>query len=115
MTSGTRDTRAIEPDDGSMLTPDVERERDGAGGGAPNVTRLKSLLGEKADARHVALVGLFVLAVFYTLHLAQALFLPIVARDSARFSPEPGGPRASQGRPIRAAGRRDRGARAPGA
>lgn len=74
----TRDTRAIEPDDGSMLTPDVERDAMAPAEARPNVTRLKSLLGEKADARHVALVGLFVLAVFYTLHLAQALFLPIV-------------------------------------
>lgn len=32
----------------------------------------------KADARHVALVGLFVLAVFYTLYVAQEFFLPIV-------------------------------------
>src|SRR4029079_3950634 len=37
-----------------------------------------NLLGEHADARHVALVGLFVLAVVYTLHLAQAFVLPIV-------------------------------------
>jgi predicted PurR-regulated permease PerM len=77
MTSGTQDPRAVEPDDDSILTPDVEREVLAPAEARPNVTRLKSLLGEKADARHVALVGLFVLAVFYTLHLAQELFLPI--------------------------------------
>ena len=47
-------------------------------GAPPNVGKLANLLGENADARHVALVGLFVLAVFYTLHLAQEFFLPIV-------------------------------------
>lgn len=37
-----------------------------------------SLLGDNADARHVSLVLLTVLAVLYTLHLAQAFILPIV-------------------------------------
>jgi predicted PurR-regulated permease PerM len=78
MSSGTQDPRAIEPDDDSILTPDVGGEALAPAEPRPNVTRLKSLLGENADARHVALVGLFTLAVFYTLHLAQELFLPIV-------------------------------------
>lgn len=72
----------IETDDGSVLTPDVDeralRPEPTPAGEPPNVTKLANLLGEGADARHVALVGLFILAVFYTLHLAQAFFLPIV-------------------------------------
>src|SRR5688572_30261557 len=36
------------------------------------------LLGENADARHVSLVLLAVLAVLYTLHIAQSFLLPIV-------------------------------------
>jgi len=73
---------SIQPDDGSILTPDITPEalapEPAPTGTQPNVGKLSSLLGEHADARHVALVGLFVLAVFYTLHLAQAFVLPIV-------------------------------------
>ncbi|MBA3892304.1 MAG: AI-2E family transporter [Gemmatimonadales bacterium] len=82
MTSEPRSTPAIEPDDDSVLTPDIDAEalipKPAPFGEAPDATKLASLLGENADARHVALVGLFVLATFYTLHLAQELFLPIV-------------------------------------
>jgi predicted PurR-regulated permease PerM len=82
MTSGTRRTPAIEPDDDSVLTPDVTeaalQPEPAPTGAPPNVGKLANLLGENADARHVALIGLFVLAVFYTLHLAQDFFLPIV-------------------------------------
>ncbi|HKU60001.1 MAG TPA: AI-2E family transporter [Gemmatimonadales bacterium] len=73
---------SIQPDDGSILTPDITPEalapEPAPTGTEPNVGKLGSLLGEHADARHVALVGLFVLAVLYTLHLAQAFILPIV-------------------------------------
>jgi predicted PurR-regulated permease PerM len=72
----------IQPDDGSILTPDVKTDAltpaPGPSGDQPNVNRLANLLGENADARHIALVGLFILAVLYTLHLAQAFILPIV-------------------------------------
>ncbi|HEY7502758.1 MAG TPA: AI-2E family transporter [Gemmatimonadales bacterium] len=82
MTSRSQGSPAIETDDGSILTPDVEHRalspEPAPAGEPPNVTRLASLLGENADARHIALMGLFILAVFYTLHLAQAFFLPIV-------------------------------------
>ena len=44
---------------------------------AGDETRPK-LLGEGADARHVSLVLLTVLAVLYTLHIAQTFILPIV-------------------------------------
>ena len=81
MTSGSQ-TPAIEPDDDSILTPDFDAKalapEPAAAGSPPDASKLANLLGEGADARHVALVGLFVLAVFYTLHLAQAFFLPIV-------------------------------------
>jgi predicted PurR-regulated permease PerM len=82
MTSRSEVTPPIEPDDGSVLTPDVDEKalhpKPAPAGEPPDVNRLANLLGEGADARHVALVGLFLLAVFYTLHLAQAFFLPIV-------------------------------------
>jgi predicted PurR-regulated permease PerM len=81
MTSGSQ-TPAIEPDDDSVLTPDVDQKaltpEPAPTGSPPNAGKLASLLGENADARHVALVGLFLLAMFYTLHLAQAFFLPVV-------------------------------------
>ena len=63
MTNGSEHTPAVEPADASERAPDA--------------SRLANLLGEGADARHVALVGLFVLAVFYTLHFAREFFLPI--------------------------------------
>ena len=82
MTRGSERTPAIEPDDDSILTPDIDAKaldpEPAPTGSQPNASKLASLLGEGADARHVALVGLFVLATFYTLHLAQAFFLPIV-------------------------------------
>ena len=75
-------TPPIQTDDGSVLTPDITPEalapEPAPTGTEPNVGKLANLLGEHADARHVALVGLFVLAVLYTLHLAQAFILPIV-------------------------------------
>jgi predicted PurR-regulated permease PerM len=72
----------IQPDDGSILTPDVSASalapEPGPTGEEPDARRLANLFGEHADARHISLVGLFVLAVLYTLHLAQAFILPIV-------------------------------------
>src|SRR5687767_12770653 len=44
---------------------------------APDEAR-RSLLGDNVDARHISLVLLAVLAVLFTLHLAQAFVLPIV-------------------------------------
>jgi predicted PurR-regulated permease PerM len=72
----------IRPDDESNRTPDVGAS-DLAPGASPtgvdsDARRLASLLGENADARHVALVGLALLALLYTLHFAQAFVLPIV-------------------------------------
>jgi predicted PurR-regulated permease PerM len=82
MKSRSEESPAIETDDDSVLTPDVDERalspEPAPTGEPPNVTKLATLLGENADARHVALVGLFLLAVFYTLRLAQPFFLPIV-------------------------------------
>lgn len=82
MTSGSERTPAIEPDDDSILTPDIDaqalRPEPAPAGGPPDVGKLANLLGESADVRHVALIGLFILALFYTLHLARDFFLPIV-------------------------------------
>jgi hypothetical protein len=75
-------TPTIQPDDGSILTPDITDDAlapdAGPTGTEPDARRLASLFGEHADARHISLVGLFILAVLYTLHLAQEFFLPIV-------------------------------------
>ena len=72
----------IQPDDGSVLTPDVTPEalapEAGPTGEPPDARRLTGLFGENADARHISLVGLFILALFFTLHLAQSFVLPIV-------------------------------------
>jgi predicted PurR-regulated permease PerM len=78
----TTPTPTIQPDDGSILTPDVSpaalAPEPGPTGEEPNARRLANLFGEHADARHISLVGLFILAVLYTLHFAQAFLLPIV-------------------------------------
>ena len=64
MTSRSERPPAIETDDGSVLTPDVDERalhpEPAPSGEPPNVGKLANLLGENADARHVALVGLFV-------------------------------------------------------
>ena len=82
-------TPTIQPDDGSVLTPDISSEalapQAGPTGIEPNARLLTSLLGDDADARHVSLVGLFVLAVLYTLHFAQEFFLPIVLAVLSTF------------------------------
>ncbi|MEZ0336130.1 MAG: AI-2E family transporter [Gemmatimonadales bacterium] len=75
-------TPTIQPDDGSVLTPDVSPEalapQAERGGAEPDARLLANLFGENADVRHVSLVGLFILAALYTLHFAQGFFLPIV-------------------------------------
>ncbi len=45
---------------------------------APDNAPRPSLLGDNVDARHVSLVLLTILALFFTLHLARAFILPIV-------------------------------------
>jgi predicted PurR-regulated permease PerM len=63
----------IQPDDGSILTPDIPPESLAPHAGPADAEPKAQL----PDVRKVALVGLFVLAVLYTLHLAQDFFLPI--------------------------------------
>ncbi|MBA3258475.1 MAG: AI-2E family transporter [Gemmatimonadales bacterium] len=74
-------TPTIQPDDGSILTPDISAAalapEPGPTGTEPDAGRLADLLGQPADARHIALVGIFALAVLYTLHFAREFFLPI--------------------------------------
>jgi predicted PurR-regulated permease PerM len=78
----TTDPPIVRPDDDSNLMPDAGGSNvapePSAGVPDSEPTRLSSLLGENADARHVALVGLALLALLYTLHFAQAFVLPIV-------------------------------------
>ncbi len=62
----TQDGQMIEPDSEPNL-PSGDDESGSAG-----------ILGRSADARHVSLVILTLLAVLYTLHFAAAFFLPIV-------------------------------------
>ena len=59
-----------EPADDALAVPESVPDGDEA--------RRPSLLGDKADVRHVSLVLLSVLAVLFTLHLAQGFILPIV-------------------------------------
>ena len=44
----------------------------------PDLDKLGDALSERVETRSVAVTGLFVLAVFYTLYFARAFFLPIV-------------------------------------
>ncbi len=44
----------------------------------PNITKLRDILQGPFDIRSLALTGLFVLALFYTLYLGRSFFLPIV-------------------------------------
>lgn len=59
-----------EPADDALAEPESLPDGDEA--------RRPSFLGDKADVRHVSLVLLSVLAVLFTLHLAQGFILPIV-------------------------------------
>lgn len=63
----------IEPENGSNLPSGADQS-----GGAPEESGSTGIWGRSADARHVSLVILTLLAVLYTLHFAAAFFLPIV-------------------------------------
>jgi predicted PurR-regulated permease PerM len=51
--------------------PEEERPR-------PNIKRLRDLLQAPFGIKSIALTGLFILALFYTLYLARSFFLPII-------------------------------------
>ena len=66
---------AFRPDAPAPLTPSAEQ------GGAvedPDIHKLGEALRDRIEVRSIAITGLFVLAVFYTLYFARAFFLPIV-------------------------------------
>ncbi|MGZ8398479.1 MAG: AI-2E family transporter [Gemmatimonadales bacterium] len=63
----------IEPENGSNLPSGADQS-----GGATKESGSIGIWGGGADARHVSLVILTVLAVLYTLHFAAAFILPIV-------------------------------------
>jgi predicted PurR-regulated permease PerM len=65
----------VRPDDGSVLTPDVPAPVLQTPP-APESRRVRR--ARRATVQYVALVGLFALAVVYTLHLGRSFILPIV-------------------------------------
>ncbi len=65
----THDGQLSDPDNESLPSGGDESAEEGGSAG---------ILGRSADARHVSLVILTLLAVLYTLHFAAAFFLPIV-------------------------------------
>ena len=64
--------QSSEPDDRRSLTPDVPQ----AAFDSPGEPAAADLL-ERPDPRTIALVGLFVLAVAYTLFFARSFLLPV--------------------------------------
>jgi hypothetical protein len=44
----------------------------------PDIGKLGEALRDRVEVRSIAITGLFVLAVFYTLYFARAFFLPII-------------------------------------
>lgn len=67
-----------EPNDGRAITPDVPPSAlTPAAPDDPDASKLSQILGERPDVRTMALVGLFLLAALYTLHIARAFLLPI--------------------------------------
>jgi predicted PurR-regulated permease PerM len=77
---GTRSTE--DSAQGAAFRPDVpEPEGPPAEGGAvdrPDLRKLGEALRERVEVRSIAITGLFVLAVLYTLYFARAFLLPIV-------------------------------------
>jgi predicted PurR-regulated permease PerM len=65
----------VRPDDGSVLTPDVPAAVLQT---PPAPESRRARRARRATVQYVALVGLFALAVVYTLHLGQSFILPIV-------------------------------------
>ncbi|HEU4700608.1 MAG TPA: AI-2E family transporter [Gemmatimonadales bacterium] len=70
--------RALPLDDREPLTPDVGPEALETPPEAPDLGKLARVLSEGSDIRTIALVGLLVLAIVYTLYFAAGLLVPIV-------------------------------------
>lgn len=67
-----------EPNDDKSMTPDVPASAlTPAAPDDPDVGKLAHVLGERPDVRSIALVGLFLLAALYTLHIARGFLVPI--------------------------------------
>jgi predicted PurR-regulated permease PerM len=66
----------------SPFEPDVPGPSAGAGAGkaveTPDLRKTEEALRNEVEIRSLAITGLFVLALFYTLYFARAFFLPIV-------------------------------------
>jgi predicted PurR-regulated permease PerM len=76
----TRSTDEAAP--GAAFRPDVQAPaaapEEGGAVEQPDIRKLGDALRERMEVRSIAVTGLFVLAVFYTLYFARAFFLPIV-------------------------------------
>jgi predicted PurR-regulated permease PerM len=69
----------METKPGSSFEPEVEpRPVAPLPAGQPDLAKLGEVLRERMEVRSVAITGLFVLALFYTLYFARAFVLPIV-------------------------------------
>ena len=68
------------PDAGSVLTPDVDVTAQATTpmGTPTDLGKTGEVLGERVEVRSIAITGLFVLALFYTLYFARSFILPIV-------------------------------------
>jgi predicted PurR-regulated permease PerM len=66
----------------SPFEPDVSGPPAAPGAGQPvehpDIGKMEEALRDRVDIRSLAITGLFVLALFYTLYFARAFFLPIV-------------------------------------
>jgi predicted PurR-regulated permease PerM len=69
----TPNGHTIEPENGSNLPSGANQSA-----GATEESASTGIWGRSADARHISLVIITLLAVLYTLHFAAAFFLPIV-------------------------------------
>jgi predicted PurR-regulated permease PerM len=68
----------VETSPRSSFEPEVEPIPPAPGEGAPNLGKLAEAIRDRMEVRSVAITGLFVLALFYTLYFARAFVLPIV-------------------------------------
>ena len=65
---------------GSVLTPDVDVTAQAMTpmGTPTDLGKTGQALGERVEVRSIAITGLFVLALFYTLYFARSFILPIL-------------------------------------
>jgi predicted PurR-regulated permease PerM len=65
---------------GSVLTPDVDETAQAvtAQGTPADIGKTEAALADRVEVRSIAITGLFVLALFYTLYFARSFILPIL-------------------------------------